>query len=58
MVRVLQIRDFTRWKNHVFHFLNSSKVKDFRVNLSACKLKKYEKKQLVGRMKYMVRHLE
>ena len=58
MVRVLPIRNFTRWKQHVFHFLISSKVKDFRVNLSACKLKKYEKKQLIGRMRYMVRHLE
>jgi len=55
---VLQIRDFTRWKNHVFHFLISSQVKDFRVNLNACKLKKYEKKQLIGKMKYMVRRLE
>ena len=27
-------------------------------NLNACKLKKYEKKQLIGKMKYMVRHLE
>ena len=58
MDRVLLIRNFTRWKHHVFHFLISSKVKDFRVNLSACKLKKYEKKQLVGRMKNMVRQLE
>jgi len=55
---VSQIRDFTRWKNHVFHFLISSKVKDFRVNLNACKLKKYEKKQLIGKMKYMARQLE
>ena len=51
MDKVLQIRDFTRWKNHVFHFLINSKVKDFRVNLNACKLKKYEKKQLIGKMK-------
>ena len=58
MVRVLQIRDFARWKNHVFHFLISSKVKDFRVNLNACKLKKYEKKQLIGKLKYMARQLE
>ena len=58
MVRVLQIRDFTRWKQHVFHFLISSKLSDFRVNLSACKLKKYEKKQLIGKMKYMARQLE
>ena len=58
MVKVLLIRDFTRWKQHVFHFLISSKVKDFRVNLNACKLKKYEKKQLIGKMRYMVRHLE
>ena len=58
MVKVLQIRDFTRWKNHVFHFLISSKVKDFRVNLNACKLKKYEKKQLIGKMRYLVRQLE
>ena len=57
MVRVLQIRDFTRWKQHVFHFLISSKVKDFRVNLNACKLKKYEKKQLIGKMKLRVRVL-
>jgi len=55
---VLQIRDFTRWKKHVFHFLISSQVKDFRVNLNARKLKKYEKKQLIGKMRYMVRHLE
>jgi len=55
---VLPIRDFTRWKNHVFHFLISSKVKDFRVNLNACKLKKYEKKQLLGKMRYLVRQLE
>ena len=58
MGKVLPIRDFARWKEYVFHFLISSKVKDFRVNLNACKLKKYEKKQLIGRMKYMVRHLE
>jgi hypothetical protein len=58
MVKVLQIRDFTRWKNHVFHFLISSKVKDFRVNLNACKLKPYEKKQLIGKMRYIVRRLE
>ena len=58
MGRVLQIRDFARWKKHVFHFLISSKVKDFRVNLKACKLKKYEKKQLIGKMKYMARQLE
>ena len=58
MVKVLQIRDFTRWKDSVFHFLISSKVKDFRVNLNACKLKKYEKKQLIGKMRYMVRNLE
>ena len=58
MDKVLQIRDFTRWKNHVFHFLINSKVKDFRVNLNACKLKKYEKKQLIGKMKYMTRCLE
>ena len=58
MDKVLLIRDFTRWKNHVFHFLISSQVKDFRTNLNACKLKKYEKKQLMGKMKYMVRQLE
>ena len=57
MVKVLQIRDFTRWKNHVFHFLISSKVKDFRVNLNACKLQKYEKKQLIARMKQRIRVL-
>ena len=58
MVKVLQIRDFARWKDNVFHFLIDSKVKDFRVNLRTCHLKKYEKKQLIGKMKYMVRHLE
>ena len=58
MVKVLPIRDFTRWKEYVFHFLISSNVKDFRVNLNACKLKKYEKKQLIGKMKYMTRQLE
>ena len=58
MVRVLQIRDFTKWKYYVFHFLIHSKVKDFRVNLNACKLKKYEKKQLIGKMRYIVRQLE
>jgi hypothetical protein len=58
MVKVLQIRDFVRWKEHVFHFLINSKVKDFRVNLNASKLKKYEKKQLIGKMQSMVRHLE
>ena len=58
MVRVLQIRDFARWKDNVFHFLISSQVKDFRVNLNACKLKKYEKKQLIGKLKYMARQLE
>jgi len=55
---VLQIRDFTKWKQYVFHFLISSQVKDFRVNLNACKLKKYEKKQLIGKLKYMARQLE
>jgi len=55
---VLQIRDFTRWKQYVFHFLINSKVKDFRVNLNACKLKKYEKKQLIGKMKQRGRILE
>ena len=58
MVKVLQIRDFTRWKEYVFQFLISSKIKDFRVNLNACKLKKYEKKQLIGRIKNKVRVLE
>ena len=58
MARVLPIRDFTRWKQYVFHFLISSKVKDFRVNLNACKLQKYEKKQLIGKMKYLARQLE
>jgi hypothetical protein len=58
MDKVLLIRNFTKWKEYVFHFLINSQVKDFRVNLNACKLKKYEKKQLIGRMKYMVRTLE
>ena len=58
MDKVSQIRDFTRWKEYVFHFLISSKVKDFRVNVRSCHLKKYEKKQLIGKMKYLVRHLE
>jgi len=58
MGRVLQIRDFARWKKHVFHFLISSNITDFKVNLNACKLKKYEKKQLIGRMKYIRRQLE
>jgi len=52
------LRNFTRWKYHVFHFLISSQVKDFRVNLNACKLKKYEKKQLIGKMKQRMRVLE
>jgi len=55
---VLPIRNFTRWKDNIFHFLIASKISDFRINLRSCHLKKYEKKQLVGRMKYMVRHLE
>ena len=58
MGKVLQIRDFTRWKDNVFHFLISSKVKDFRVNVRTCHLKKYEKKQLIGKMKYIRRQLE
>ena len=58
MVKVLLIRNFTKWKEYVFHFLISSNVKDFRVNLNASKLKKYEKKQLMGKMKYLVRQLE
>jgi len=58
MAQVLPIRNFARWKDNIFHFLITSKISDFRINLRSCHLKKFEKKQLVGRMKYMVRHLE
>jgi len=58
MVRVLQIRNFTHWKENCFTFLWYSSLKDFRVNLKACHLQKYEKKQLIGRMKQRMRVLE
>jgi len=57
MVRVLLIRNFTRWKDNIFHFLIASKISGFRVNLNSCHLQKYEKKQLVGRMKQRIRVL-
>jgi hypothetical protein len=40
-----------KWKNYAFYFLLNSSLKDFRINLKACKLKKWEIKQLIGKMK-------
>ena len=57
MARVLQIRNFARWKDNIFHFLIESKISDFRINLRSCLLQKYEKKQLIGRMKQRMRVL-
>ena len=57
MVQVLPIRNFARWKDNIFHFLIASKISDFRVNLNSCHLKKWEKKQLIGRMKQRIRVL-
>ena len=57
MVKVLPIRNFARWKDNIFHFLIASKISDFGINLRSCHLQKYEKKQLIGRMKQRIRVL-
>jgi len=42
---------FTKWKENCFAFLISCALKDFNTNLNACKLKKWEKNQFIGRLK-------
>jgi len=46
------------WKEYCFQFLISSSLKDFNVNVKTCHLKKWEKKQLIGKMKQRMRVLE
>jgi len=41
---------FKQWKEFSFCFLTSCRLKDFRINVNACGLKKWEKKQLIGRL--------
>jgi len=48
---------FTKWKENCFDFLISCALKDFNVNLKACKLKNWEKKQFIGRLKNRVQVL-
>jgi len=44
------MQKFRQWKEFSFRFLTSCKLYDFNVNLNACHLKKWEKKQLIGRL--------
>jgi len=41
---------FRQWKEFSFRFLTSCRLNDFTTNLNACRLKKWEKKQLIGRL--------
>tara|TARA_R100000687_G_C6347928_1_gene117417 strand:- start:72 stop:227 length:156 start_codon:yes stop_codon:yes gene_type:complete len=49
---------FQKWKENCFSFLISCALKDFRINLKACKLKKFELEQFMGRLKQRVRILQ
>jgi len=44
-------------KKTVFSFLISCALKDFSINLTACKLKKWEQNQFIGRLKNRVQVL-
>ena len=57
-IRAKSYQSFTRWKENCFEFLIACALKDFNVNLRACHLKKFEKKQLIGKMKNITRRLE
>jgi len=46
------------WKQNCFAFLIACRVKDFKINLHACNLKKWEKKQLMGRLRLKSKVLE
>jgi len=41
---------FKHWKEFSFRFLTSCSLYHFKINLNACGLKKWEKKQLIGRL--------
>jgi len=58
MAAVLQIKSLEKWKESCFKFLISSALKDFRINLKSCHLKKWEKKQLIGRLRLKSKVLE
>ena len=58
MAAVLQIKSLEKWKESCFKFLISSALKDFRTNLNSCHLKKWEKKQLIGRLRSKSKVLE
>jgi len=46
------------WKEQAFEFLITCKISDFKINLNACKLKKWQKKQLTGRIKQRLQVLQ
>jgi len=46
------------WKEQAFEFLITCAIHDFKINLNACKLRSWQKKQLTGRIKQRLRVLE